>query len=92
LRIADVSHGRDGRVTFTRSGNTLDFRDGRGGQTHGAEELMEIRHFLPRAGAMTVAAVALGSHFMVFAKRLPGRFAEQVVIAISSALGARAEP
>jgi hypothetical protein len=66
LRIfADVAHGRDGRVMFTRNGQTLVLCDGRGGQTHDAKELMEIRHFLQRAGAMTIGAVASGAHFMV---------------------------
>jgi hypothetical protein len=63
--FADVAHGRDGRVTFTRNGQTLVLRDGRGGQTHDVKELTSIRHFLQRAGAMTIGAVALGAHFMV---------------------------
>jgi hypothetical protein len=63
--FADVAHGRDGRSTFTRNGEVLVLRDGRGGQTHDSKELMEIRHFLQRAGAMTIGAVALGAHLMV---------------------------
>jgi hypothetical protein len=63
--FADVAHGRDGRVTFRRNGQTLVLGDARGGQTHDARELMEIRHFLQRAGAMTIGAVAMGAHLMV---------------------------
>jgi hypothetical protein len=63
--LAEVSYDPDGRVTFTRNGQTLVLRDGPRRQAHTANELMTIRHFLQRAAARSAGAVACGADLMV---------------------------
>ena len=57
--FADVAHGRDGRVTFTRNGQMLVLRDGRGGQAHDAKEL--IAYAKANAGKLSYGSAGTGT-------------------------------
>jgi chemotaxis response regulator CheB len=63
--LADVAEENDGRLKFTRNGQTLTVHPPRRKDFSDVEALMQIRHFLERSEAPSQDAVAEGVHLLV---------------------------
>jgi hypothetical protein len=63
--LAEVTEEPNGNLKVTRNGQTLVLHASLDKNVAQVEELMEIRHFLERSGAVAPAAAPVGSHLLV---------------------------